>query len=185
MLQTMQIQVSSENDSWITPSDIISRVTEVLGFIDLDPATSKEANEIVKARSIFTKEDNALSQHWQCETFFLNPPYGKVGNKSQAGIFAEYAVEQFEKGNVKQGGIILLHDRSGYGWFESLAQRLPCVTLRERIRFINPNTMLQGDQAKTAQTLFLVGEKFSDSFVKVFQNFGRIYKPLVNNSNID
>jgi len=178
MLQAMSVQVSSQEEAWITPPDIISRVTEVLGFIDLDPATSVSANQVVQARNTYTKEDDALTQNWNCETFFLNPPYGKVGNKSQAGIFAEYAIDQFEQGHIKQGGIILLHDRSGYGWFENLAQRLPCVTLRERIRFINPNTMLQGDQAKTAQTLFLVGEKFLDSFVNTFQKFGRIYKPL-------
>lgn len=178
MKQTMQIQVSSETDSWITPSDIISQVNEVLGSIDLDPASSEEANMIVGASQYFTKTDDALINEWHCDTFFLNPPYGKVGNKSQAGIFAEYAIDQYKQGHIKQGGIILLHDRSGYSWFENLAQQLPCVTLRERIRFINPSTMKQGDQAKTAQTLFLVGSQYLEAFENTFQNFGRFYKPL-------
>jgi phage N-6-adenine-methyltransferase len=178
MLQTMAVQVSSQEEAWITPKSIISLIEEVLGFIDLDPASSLEANKIVGAKKFFTKQDNALLHNWNCETFFLNPPYGKIGNKSQAGVFAEYAIDQYQLNNIKQGGVILLHDRSGYGWFESLALRLPCVTLRERVRFINPNTMKQGDQAKTAQTLFLLGDRFTEKFEEVFRNYGRIYKPL-------
>lgn len=173
----MSVLVSQADSTWITPPEIIKLVTDVIGVIDLDPASSATANKIINASNYYTKEQDALSLNWKCDNFFLNPPYGKIGNKSQAGVFAEYAISQYKQGYVDNGGIILLHDRSGYSWFENLALQLPCVTLRERIRFINPNTMAQGDQAKTAQTLFVVGTNFRQRFIDTFKELGRIYIP--------
>jgi len=43
---------------WYTPLDYINAVREVMGDIDLDPASCIEANTIVKAKKYFTKEEN-------------------------------------------------------------------------------------------------------------------------------
>ncbi len=178
MKQEMSIQVSSDEDSWGTPSHIIEKCRNVLGEIDLDPASNVEANKIVKARRIFTKEDNMLSQELRARTVFLNPPFGKVQNKSQAGIFSEYVISEFENRNITDGGIILLHSRFGYDWFEKISDRLIAVNLRERLRFIDPKTGKSAGMAKTSQTLFVFGNQFIDKFVSEFRDLGRfLYHP--------
>jgi phage N-6-adenine-methyltransferase len=177
MQQDMSVIVSSEESCWITPPEIVQKVKNVLGEIDLDPATSLEANKIVGANRIFTVEDDALKQEWKCSTFFLNPPYGKVGNKSKAGIFADKAILECSRGNVTSGGIILLHSRLGYEWFEYLMDITVSVTLRERLQFINPTSMKKMGKAKTAQTLFALGSsRIIDRFIEEFKDSGRVYK---------
>jgi hypothetical protein len=75
---------SAENDSWYTDPDTVDRAQYVLGDrIDLDPASSPEANERIGARRILTREDDALSKqtpwfapHERGQHVFLNPPGG-------------------------------------------------------------------------------------------------------------
>jgi hypothetical protein len=73
---------SAENDSWYTDPDTVDRAQYVLGDrIDLDPASSPEANERIGARRILTREDDALVTPWfapheRGQHAFLNPPGG-------------------------------------------------------------------------------------------------------------
>lgn len=93
----MNAQHSSRTDEWGTPSDIIERSRRVLGTIELDPASSAEFNRNVKAERFLTKEDNALFCGWGYpKTIFLNPPGGKVKNRSLAALFWERLMRQRE-----------------------------------------------------------------------------------------
>lgn len=176
----MSVLVSSEESSWITPPEIIEKITYVLDGIDLDAASSVKANEIVKAERIFTVEDDALVQDWECRNCFLNPPYGKVGNKSKAGMFAQKAFQEYHNYNIEHGLIVLLHSRHGYEWFEQLLDNFRAsVTLRERLEFINPSTMKKMGKAKTAQTLFFCGDgTYLKRFMDTFSPIGRISTTL-------
>ncbi len=62
------------NHDRYTPPQLIALVHKALGQIDLDPASSKEANKVVKAKSFFTKRTNGLKQRWHGRVF-LNPPF--------------------------------------------------------------------------------------------------------------
>ena len=63
---------------WYTPANILEAVAEVLGAIDLDPASSaaQQAHATVKATRYFTIADNSLEQRWRGRVF-LNPPYAR------------------------------------------------------------------------------------------------------------
>jgi hypothetical protein len=48
------------------------------GCIELDPASCKEANKVVGARRIFTKENDGLEQSWNAHRIYVNPPFAEM-----------------------------------------------------------------------------------------------------------
>jgi|32_taG_2_1085360.scaffolds.fasta_scaffold21416_4 hypothetical protein len=62
----------------ITPYDLVIAAKEVMGEIDLDPASSKFANEYVRANKIYTPSDDALNTDpWEGNVYLFPPtePY--------------------------------------------------------------------------------------------------------------
>ena len=53
--------LQSISNDWYTPDKYIESVREVLGDIDLDPASCEEANEVVKAKVFYDESDDGLS----------------------------------------------------------------------------------------------------------------------------
>ena len=54
-----------EDFEWITNRDLIDSAHYVMGGIDLDPASSKVANEYVGAKEFYTIKDDGLNeQDW-------------------------------------------------------------------------------------------------------------------------
>jgi hypothetical protein len=101
-MATVEILNSSESAEWYTPARYIAAVREVLGDIELDPASCADANETVKAKRYFTIEDDGLRQPWAAATLFLNPPYGwhegKQGGVSNQKIWSEKMMAEFSGG---------------------------------------------------------------------------------------
>lgn len=62
---------SLKSNEWYTPDRYIQAVKEVLGSIDLDPASCAEANQTVGATDYYTKEDDGLEQYWKGNVFLL------------------------------------------------------------------------------------------------------------------
>ena len=67
--------MSSSSAEWYTPPEIVGKVIEVMGEIDLDPCSNPEPRNI-PARNVFTAEDDGLKQGWAGRVY-LNPPYGR------------------------------------------------------------------------------------------------------------
>ena len=136
----MNIQHSSHSDQWWTPSPIMDLVRSVLNVIELDPASCVEANKFIGAGTFFTEREDGLRQDWsKYKTIFLNPPGGKVGNKSQSIMFWEKLIsyrQSFDHAIYIGFSIEQLAVSQGKG-FPSLGEFPFCIP-RKRIRFICP-----------------------------------------------
>lgn len=96
---------SMETPEWYTPRPIVDAAREVLGAIDLDPASNREANRIVRASRFYSARGELRSWHGR---IFVNPPGGIVaafwhrmmyewaaGNLT-AAIWIGYSLEQLQ-----------------------------------------------------------------------------------------
>ncbi|MCG9576039.1 hypothetical protein L1D14_07280 [Vibrio tubiashii] len=69
------INQTSGTFEYYTPFDWVEPAREVLGYIDLDPASSLIANETVKAQRFFDMATDGLKQRWDADTIFMNHPF--------------------------------------------------------------------------------------------------------------
>jgi hypothetical protein len=67
---------SSEDFELITNYDLIACANELLGGIQLDPASSKVANDHVNADNFFTPLDDGLNAQQWFGSVYLFPPHG-------------------------------------------------------------------------------------------------------------
>jgi hypothetical protein len=73
---------SSASNEHGTPPEIVASARETLGGIDLDPATDRVFNRVVRATRIFTREQDGFRQAWRGR-IFLNPPGGMVDSEGR------------------------------------------------------------------------------------------------------
>src|SRR5260221_11245058 len=95
------IAMPQKSNEWYTPARYIEAAREVMGGIDLDPASCAMANQTVKAARYYTKEDDGLSKAWYGNVW-LNPPYGSLYKDrriSSIGAFTNKLLSEFMAGN--------------------------------------------------------------------------------------
>jgi ParB family chromosome partitioning protein len=162
---TRGTQGTGENE-WYTPAMFIDLARKVLGAIDLDPATSVQANKQVKAKRIFTSETDGLSEDWK-GNIWLNPPYAQPAIQH----FADKMVAEVDAGHVT-AAIMLTHNYTDTAWFQKLgrASNALCFT-RGRIRFEAPDGELAAPTQ--GQAFFYFGENVP-RFAEVFADVGFI-----------
>lgn len=81
----MNIQtVCFSEEDYISPP-IIAATTAAFfgGSIELDPASSEEANSVVQAEKFFTWRENGLIQTWKAKNIYLFPPKETLTGREQ------------------------------------------------------------------------------------------------------
>ncbi len=172
MSQPMSVLTSHKSAEWYTPPHIVALVREVLGEIDLDPASAKKPQRWIMAGRYWSKR--GLERPWLARTVFCNPPYGKVDGRSCQAVWSFKMANEYEDGHFEQG-ILLINSTHGYKWYEEIWGRYTCCLARERIRFIRPDGTT-GGQAKRGQTFVYFGER-EKKFADTFSRIGRILRP--------
>jgi len=166
---------SSETNEYYTPPQYVEAAREVMGSIDLDPASNETAQQWIKADAYFTPSDDGLSQFWH-GCVWLNPPYGTDGGESNQGKWAQRLIEEYQAGRVS-AGVLLVKAALGYNWFEALWYDWPVCFARERISFIKADGSSDG-QSKQGTAFFYFGPDV-ERFAEVFRQFGRVIMPEV------
>jgi len=188
--QPMRTLTSSATSEWCTPSQYVEMARDVMGSIDLDPASCAIANKhFVKARIYHPIDHDGLNRDWH-GNIFLNPPYNKIGNESSAGIWADYLLHQYYSGNVDQA-ILLTKSVPGYHWWDNLFNGgwpgPVCIT-RGRISFIladwvhkdgswtvplNEKGKPISNISKSASSFWYIGDRTA-RFKTIFSQIGRV-----------
>jgi phage N-6-adenine-methyltransferase len=155
-------QATGDNE-WYTPKPYIEAARAVMGKIDVDPASSVEANKVVKAETIHTAEDNGLKQEWAGK-LWMNPPYAS----ELVGKFIEKLAISVESGAVSEA-LVLVNNATETKWFARLASVSAVLCFPTgRVKFWHPrkeSMPLQG------QAVAYIG-KHGKRFVSEFRQFG-------------
>lgn len=155
---------NSGNSEWYTPKEYADAVHEVMGFIDTDPCSCEVANEVVRAETYYTAEQDGLQQEWH-GCVYVNPPYGD-------GTVEEFAVKlilELDEGRTTQA-IFLVNNCTETRWFQTLIGHAAAVCFPcGRISFWSPDrpskTPLQG------QAILYFGQN-AKRFKRVFGDIG-------------
>ena len=157
--------LQSMSNEWWTPLQYIEAVREVMGEIDLDPATCVEANKTVGARKFYTEDSDGLSQRWAGRVF-LNPPYGSLGS-----AFASKLYESIGSGVTE--AIMLVNSRAtDADWFQPCFDGTVCFT-DHRIDFDAPD---EKTTSSTHGSCFVYFGPNKERFAHVFSKFGNIVR---------
>lgn len=154
------VSYNSGNNEWYTPKEYIDAARDVMGSIDLDPASNPTANETVKAEMYFTAEQDGLLQEW-FGNVWLNPPY----SSDLIGKFAEKVTTE----DLEQA-IVLVNNATETAWFEKIVSVSSAIVFpTSRVKFYRPDgtigAPLQG------QAVLYIGAN-AERFLQVFSRFG-------------
>lgn len=146
-----------------TPKEYIEAAREVMGSIDLDPASNEYAQQTVKAKVYYTKADDGLHQDWSGNVF-LNPPYCHP----EIRMFISKLLAHYSAGEISQA-ILLTNNNTDTQWFYDAASIASAICFTKgRINFYKPDGSTT--QPVNGQTFFYFGssiDKFKTIFTKV------------------
>lgn len=166
---------SSESNEWRTPLKYVVAARAVMGSIDLDPATSAEANKHIQATSFFTKEVDGLSRPWHGNVW-LNPPYGRdTHNRSNQETWSRYLQEQYDAGHVAQA-VLLVNAVPDRRWFWPLWDN-PICFVRKRIQFISMDGAQKHQPTHGNAFVYFGPRSGYRRFSTGFETFGHVVMP--------
>jgi phage N-6-adenine-methyltransferase len=165
-------------DSWYTPKTYVEAARRVMGGIDLDPFTSSQANEIIRATYYFTQEKSAFAYPWRtpalCKLYphgfrvWMNPPY----SAQLISRAIETLLEARAAGHVAQA-TVLVNNSTDTQWFKALREEAEAVCLTtHRIAFESLDGKRVSGNTR-GQVFFYFGPAAqAEAFTVEFSRFG-------------
>lgn len=175
----MNVMHSCRNDDWLTPVYLLDMAKEVLGEIDLDPASSEMGNARVRAKQYRTVATDGLQGAWGSpqfpRTIFLNPPGGKVKNLSKTALFWKKLMHERDLWNVRHAIFLAfsaeaLQNTQGKDCDPIMS--FPFCVPAKRIRFDFPGPALKSAPSHSNVVVYVPGRvdetrRFRDVFGRI------------------
>jgi len=181
----------SGNVHYYTPALWTSLARQVMGSIELDPASAETANEVVGAERFFTESDNGLAQDWKAKTLWMNHPFSKGEKACKTPCKKSTCVKrghcitedlpsnidwisklsrEYASGNVTEALNICFASTSE-AWFKPLLSQPQCY-IHGRVNYVGPDgRVVQGCTKGSVVTYW--GNNV-ERFAEVFQPYGTI-----------
>ena len=160
-------QATGESE-WYTPEIYINAAREVMGEIDVDPASTDIANQIIQAAKYYTIEDDGLSQKWEGNVW-MNPPY----SQPLISDFCDLLIKKYEIGEVKQA-CVLVNNATETTFYQNMMNNCKAICfIKGRVKFIDKFGAQSGAPLQ-GQTILYFGNN-PDAFGLIFSQFGAVF----------
>jgi T5orf172 domain len=164
--------IRSDSDEWTTPPLYTQAAREVMGAIDLDPCSSPLANQLVKATTILTRQEDSRRHPWHGRVW-LCPPWG---NEKES--FVSHLLDEWRQRHVTEAILALNAHATDTVWFEPLWAFPMCLT-HHRPRFIGGQRGKGPEHvAPTTGIAFVYVGPNEARFMDVFSRFGPIVRAV-------
>ena len=153
---------------WYTPSKYAEMARQVMGQIDLDPASCAAANDVIGATTYYSIAEgrDGLREPWMGK-IFLNPPYGRKVIQD----WVDKACDEWLSGSCEEI-IICINNATDTGWFAKLWDFSLCF-VRGRIKFYGPHN--KTDSPAHGTVFAYLGDN-NEKFAEVFKSIGAVYE---------
>jgi ParB family chromosome partitioning protein len=166
----MATRHGNEIIEWYTPKKYVDLARSVMGGIDLDPASSRFAQRVVKAKKFHTAKDDGLTKAWSGRVF-LNPPFKQpLGKQFTAKLCAEVRAKKVSQ------AVLLTNDQTDTDWWQEVASLASAVCFLDgRIGFYNEAG--ETSSPTNGQTFAYFGKDLA-KFAKIFSTIGLCMRPI-------
>ena len=163
MKKNMQV-VESGNNEWYTPIEYINSAKNVMGRLDLDPASNDFAQAQIKAENYYTASNCGLSKEGKGNVW-LNPPYSRgLLDKFIGKLISEDSISQY---------ICLVNSSTDTKWCHELMDNSDAMCLTKgRISFLDENGIKSKGNSR-GQIFFYKGDRVED-FIEEFKKYGKV-----------
>lgn len=157
----------NEDVEWYTPPEYIEAARDILGEIDLDPASNPTAQQIIEAKLHYTKDTNGLAHEWRGKVW-MNPPWGRI-----CADFVSKLVRHYETGDVTEAILLLNSNSNETEWFQPLWDHTLCFS-RGRINYYTADGE-RGAGSTHGSVFVYLGPNWI-SFAQRFAEFGNVVR---------
>jgi len=163
MNNSQLINQDSGNFEYYTPIELVNAAREVMGSIDLDPASSETANKQIKATRFYSED--GLNKPW-FGNIWMNHPFSRVNNQ----LWIKHLIEWYERGFGHQACCITFAATSEK-WFRPLLNYPQCF-IHGRTNYYLPDGTKKKGVTKGSVVTYL-GDN-TEKFKEVFSELGTV-----------
>ena len=177
-----EIPDKEKGDENYTPDYFIEACRNFLGWFDLDPFSNAIAQKSIRAKTFWTKADNALTKDWTpYEKKIVNPPY----SQGLIGKCIDKILEFCAIGET----ILIVNSSTSAKWFQRCknacstylnpSKRMPFYNPYREIQYLNGTKKRSGNEYD--QTVFYFGTRPLE-FDQAFGHLGSCSIPIKKSS---
>lgn len=152
-------------DDFYTNKIVIDAARQVMGRIDVDPASHALANKVVGATTFYTKADNGLMRKWSGKVW-INPPF------SAWSVWVPKILNEWNSGRIEEMCVLSAMRTVTAQYFAPFVAASDAICIMKgRIKFWGGKA---GDSPDDGHAVFYFG-KNREGFLKAFSDLGTTF----------